>query len=300
MAGDWIPTSTNLVSKAEVVRIARDSGRSRHEVVGLLVHFWSWVSEETSTGTIDGVFVGDLPDIIGGDSAFWAAVESVGWVLDTVDGIEIPNADSWLTNGAKARLQKNKRQAEWRRGATVDACVDGHVDAHVDGDASTQAPTTEEKRREEKRKEEKREEGNPASSVDGSGETLFIEQPLPDEPKPFDQFVEAWNSQAERLGIPQCKKATESRKRAFRARWADQFWRDHFREAIDRIPEDPSRLGSAKGWVANIDWFLVEGTVPQIIEYRPPASRGSPAAYRAPVHNPATVAEDLNQWRGPE
>ncbi|MFW6124607.1 MAG: hypothetical protein ACOC46_00555 [Pirellulales bacterium] len=153
MAGDWIPIRTNLARSREVLAVARVTGRSRFEVVGLLVTFWGWASGETVDGLLARLTCADLCETVGGDSRFWEAVEAEGWLAGRDDGIMIPNFDRWLANGAKSRLQKAKRQASWRSKQQGDASTG---DAPVDGGASTSASTTGEERTEEERTVQKK------------------------------------------------------------------------------------------------------------------------------------------------
>lgn len=158
MAGDWIPYELALPTKGEVRRIARDAGVSRFEVCGRLMAFWGWASTETADGVLRGIYLADLSDLVGFDEPFWRAVVAVGWLRERRDGLLIPNAERWITRAAKARLQKNRRQQQWRDGrgdspddTSGDAPVDAPVDAgesppgddHVDVSGASKAPTTE-------------------------------------------------------------------------------------------------------------------------------------------------------------
>lgn len=141
MAGDWIPIQTDLSRRREVLSISRETGRSRFEVVGLLIEFWGWASGETDVDAIVDVYVDTLPSLVGGDTEFWTAVMRAGWLESTDTGICIPNFDRWMSKGAKSRLRKNLRQKKWRgeqseSGQNVDASVD------------TQPSTTEQNRTE--------------------------------------------------------------------------------------------------------------------------------------------------------
>ena len=127
MTGNWVPIRCDLVQNPRLQRIARASGRSRHEALGLLVHFWAWASCQTATGSLDGLTVEDLASLIGADLDFWRAVEVAGWLEATDNGLAVPRAEWWLGNGAKARILKNQRQSRWRdgrrsEGVSVDAC----------------------------------------------------------------------------------------------------------------------------------------------------------------------------------
>ncbi len=178
MRGSWIPVRIDLLDHPRLVRIARTSSRSRHEVLGLLVHFWAWASCQTVDGYVEGLTVEDLADLVGADLKFWRAVEEAGWLESSEAGLIVPRASWWLGNGSKARILKNQRQARWREGrrsrvAHVDApeapgfCNKRHSQsanfeeagcrrsggANVDGEASTNQGKT----------------GESGASVDGEG-----------------------------------------------------------------------------------------------------------------------------------
>ena len=135
MAGDWTAIEHATPRKPELLSIARSTGRSRHECLGLAVEFWAWAETVTVDGRINAP-LSSLPDLIGADLDFWRAMVRVGWLEtpqgDEADVLLVPRADHWLTNGAKSRITKSRRQARWRDG-------DGHVDGVVDA----KAPTTE-------------------------------------------------------------------------------------------------------------------------------------------------------------
>lgn len=110
MAGDWTAIEHGTVSKSEIGSLMAITGRSRHEVFGLMVHFWGWAETQTIDGKI-AMPISVMPSLVGGDAAFWEAVRSVGWLECLADGtLLIPRADHWLTKGAKARLKESRRK----------------------------------------------------------------------------------------------------------------------------------------------------------------------------------------------
>lgn len=147
MAGDWIPVQTDLSRRREVLSISKHTGRSRYEVVGLLIEFWGWASGETEDGEIVDVYVDTLPSLVGADTEFWSVLIRVGWLEETETGLRVPNFDRWMSSGAKSRLRKNLRQKNWRNEQLKNK---QNVDGHVDGSVDTQTSTTEENRTEEK------------------------------------------------------------------------------------------------------------------------------------------------------
>lgn len=119
MAGDWIPVRDDLCSVREVLGIAKRTGKPRQWVVGCLVQFWGWAQNETADGKLVDADVDALVDLLGIPKQFFIALVEVGWLLEGADdhpGVTIPNFDRWLSENAKRRLQKNKRQSAWREG----------------------------------------------------------------------------------------------------------------------------------------------------------------------------------------
>jgi hypothetical protein len=145
MAGDWIPIDTRIVRKRQVLRMASVMKVTPHHIVGLLVDVWSWAQENSVDGNVD-VHVDALAPHVDGGNELLQAMQQVGWLEVTETGVLFPNAEEWITKGAKARLEKNLRQKKWRHGRT-------NVDAHVDAPASTKAPTTEQNSTDKKERE---------------------------------------------------------------------------------------------------------------------------------------------------
>lgn len=140
MAAGWIPIFEDTPTKREIIAIASKTGRSRAEVLGLMISFWLWFQRESSGGALVDVHVDALVPHLGADCAFWSSVCDVGWIVDGNEGLSIPNADEWLSKGAKARLQKTKRQSDWRSGqAKTSTSASTSPSTH----ASTSASTTE-------------------------------------------------------------------------------------------------------------------------------------------------------------
>lgn len=138
MVADWIPVCRNTPRCAELVRIATKTKRRRRDVLGVLVEFWLWVSLETGDGFLAGYKLADLPVVIDDtDPSFWQAVADEGWIQVRDDGLMVPENQEtpFLERGAKSRLLKARRQAEWRAGSTKG-------DDEASTEASTVAPTS--------------------------------------------------------------------------------------------------------------------------------------------------------------
>ncbi len=88
-------------------------------------------------------------------------------------------------------------------------------------------------------------------------------------PVPYAEILNAWNMQAIAHGFHQTEKFTDKRKRALKARWKDEYWRGHWREALMLIHKNPWNLGkdpNNETWKATIDWFLRPDTVVKLLE----------------------------------
>ena len=150
MAGDWIKMRTNLHECPQVVRIASalnaDSRPHRQRVVGALHATWSLFGDHSEDGLLPGYTAETLDSLI--EWPGWAvALESVGWLRITPDGLVVPDFDEHNGNSAKRRAMDSTRK---RRVRILSAC-----------DADTL------RTREEKRREEKREKKNPPTPRGG-------------------------------------------------------------------------------------------------------------------------------------
>lgn len=101
----WIPIEVNTPRKVELVKIIKATGRLEDEALGLIVKFWCWVSRELKDGHVN-LPVSVLPDVVGGDEAFWSAVAAAGWMTPDEDGqgFVVPRSEHWMTDAAKERL----------------------------------------------------------------------------------------------------------------------------------------------------------------------------------------------------
>lgn len=81
------------------------------------------------------------------------------------------------------------------------------------------------------------------------------------------EFVECWNVQAKAIGWIPCVKVNSKRKGELRARWQEVFWRERWREAMEKAAPITGLRGlNERRWKANVDWFLRPGTVVKILE----------------------------------
>lgn len=103
--------------------------------------------------------------------------------------------------------------------------------------------------------------------------TLFGEPATPSSGASLRAHVEevcqAWNKTADRCGFVPCRRiATGTTRWTYAvARVADAGWWSEYRDALDRLQPTPFLTGrTARGWRANIEWFLRPNTVDKILE----------------------------------
>jgi len=141
MAGDWIKMRTALANEPEVFALARRLKIDRFAVVGRLHRLWSWASDATEDGTLEGVTTDDIDGLVE-CPGFSSALIHVGWLISTNEGetVCLPNFDRHNGASAKRRASEMERQRENR----------------THGKRTQSVPNAYEMRtREEKRREEK-------------------------------------------------------------------------------------------------------------------------------------------------
>jgi hypothetical protein len=93
------------------------------------------------------------------------------------------------------------------------------------------------------------------------------------------EVLESWNQTAQKHGLPKAMKLGVARERALRARLADAYWREHWRDALERIGQSSFLCGSnERGWKADLGWFAKPDSVLRILEGRYDDRKPNPAA----------------------
>lgn len=147
MAGDWIKFEVSTPEKQEVLAITVAMGWDDPDLtVGKLLRVWRWFDQHTVDGNGHGVSAA-LLDRIAGVTGFASAMEKVGWLSVTDDGIELSNFGRHNGETAKSRALTAKRVAKHKANAEANA---------TGNDKGNAANVTGELPREEKRREEKK------------------------------------------------------------------------------------------------------------------------------------------------
>jgi hypothetical protein len=150
MAGDWLKMDCSTPDKPEVLAITARMGWDDADLtVGKLFRVWRWFDQQTTDGNAVGV-TSALLDRIAGVSGFAQAMQSVGWLVVSDAGLELPNFEKHNGATAKSRAQTAKRVANHRASDESNADSNG-------------ARVTSALAREEKRREEKEEKSAPAA-----------------------------------------------------------------------------------------------------------------------------------------
>ena len=146
----WIKLRKDLATDLSVISMAEALDEHEFTVVGRLHHFWSWADSQTKDGFIPGITARWIDRYVQREG-FVDALVDAGWLQVDDSGVTIPGFQEHMSESAKKRAEKTKRQRDWRerKNAACSGDVDDAVDASVDAPTSTSTSTREEKRREE-------------------------------------------------------------------------------------------------------------------------------------------------------
>lgn len=149
MAGDWIKMEAATPDKPEVLAITAALGWDDPDhTVGKLFRIWRWFDQHTLDGNARSVTTA-LVDRMCGVSGFASAMQSVGWLEVSADGIRLPKFDRHCGKTAKQRALTAQRVAAHKSNAGGNETGnDGG-----NGGSVTSALPREEKRREERKEE---------------------------------------------------------------------------------------------------------------------------------------------------
>jgi len=138
----WIPIRVDLHSTPEVVRLARLSNRGVDEIVGLLVRFWSWASQNSSDGVLRGLQPMDVSLASNVPVEFLCAMSQAGWLCVDEDGtMRVPKFERWfgrnhnepVQNGADASTRAAPtRGIDWSKVSFPGGCDTEEVRQAID------------------------------------------------------------------------------------------------------------------------------------------------------------------------
>ena len=181
MAGDWIKMRKSLLGDPRVVRIMSALRADRFRTIGGLFSAWCLLDEQTEDGMLCG-YTAEVFDEVVGIQGLAKAMQSVGWLVISPQGVAAPNFTEHNGKSAKRRDQENVRKMSAR---------------HAD---KMQTESALEKRREEKsdRREEKKIEETKEDPTTAQCEKFARAEYSPD----FQRFWDAYPTRR-RLGKKQ-------------------------------------------------------------------------------------------------
>lgn len=247
MAGEWLKFEKATPDKPEVFAIASALNLDPDAVVGKLIRVWSWFDTHTTDGNARGV-TSSLLDRIAGVTGFVTAMESVGWLATSAEGVSLPNFDLHTGETAKGRAQAAKRAANHRKKSNGE---------------SNGASVTSALPREEKRREEEKQEQEPAGSAS-------LGDDIP--PCPQSEIVRLYHELLP--ACPRMKVWDGDRARALRTRWREDDKRqslDYWRRFFTHVAASPFLTGQSSGrdgrpFVADLEWLVKKGNFIKVIE----------------------------------
>ncbi|WP_323908524.1 hypothetical protein [Aeromonas caviae] len=147
MAGDWIKMRLDLPRRPQVAAMAAMIGSTRPTVIGGLFVAWGLFDANTTDGFLR-FYTPEMLDREAELAGFAGAMERVGWLLVSPDGLTMPDFDDHMGECAKRRENDAKRQAVHRAKKKAEAAErDASLLCH--SDKSQMSRLREEKSREE-------------------------------------------------------------------------------------------------------------------------------------------------------
>lgn len=143
MANDWIKMRMDLQTHPKIVRILSATKSDKFRVIGGLHSVWCVFDTHSEDGTLKGYTLQTMDHIIGWPG-FSAAVSSVGWLIETPEGLVMPDFEEHNGASAKRRSEDTKRKRKIRMSAKCPQSV-----RKVSEESADEKTTREEKRREE-------------------------------------------------------------------------------------------------------------------------------------------------------
>lgn len=153
MAGDWIKMRKSLLGDPRVVRIMSALRADRFRTIGGLFSAWCLLDEQTEDGMLQG-YTAEVFDEVVGIQGLAKAMQNVGWLVISPQGVAAPNFTEHNGKSAKRRDQENVRKMSAR-----------HADKMQTESALEKRREEKNERREEKRIEEDTNTDIPAASL---------------------------------------------------------------------------------------------------------------------------------------
>lgn len=252
VAGEWLKFEKATPDKPEVFAIATHLDIDPDAVVGKLIRVWSWFDTHTMDGNAVSV-TSALLDRVAGVTGFVRAMERVGWICVTPDGVSLPNFDRHTGETAKGRALTAKRASEHRAKSNA---------------ASVTSTVTPALPREEKRREEEKQEANASLSPAGDPPPSKV----PD--CPHEAILALYHELLP--ANPRIKTWDGNRAATLRTRWREDEKRqslDYWRRFFSHVAASPFLTGQRDGsngrpFLPGLEWMVKPSNFAKIIENR--------------------------------
>lgn len=144
MAGDWIKMRGNLWDDPRIARLCDITEASEATIIGGLYWLWSTADQHTEDGFMPGLTFRSI-DRKTGIQGFANALQSICWISENNDGIELINFNDHNGQSAKRRCTDAQRKANGRNLSAPEA----DKNEKEDGQNRQLLGAREEKRRED-------------------------------------------------------------------------------------------------------------------------------------------------------
>ena len=119
MAGDWIKMRSDLFTHPKVIRISSALKADTLKTIGGLMSVWCLFDAHSVDGDLPGYSKETLDSHVRWEGIS-SAMESVGWLLENEEGLELPNFESHNGQSAKRRAQDADRKKASRKLSALD------------------------------------------------------------------------------------------------------------------------------------------------------------------------------------
>lgn len=231
MAGDWVKFEVDTFEKPEVIKMADELGIPEEHVAGCLLKVWCWFDKQSRDGHVSSVtekYIDRVTSVTG----FVQAMQEVGWLIVSDDGLCLPKFDRHNGKSAKSRALTTDRKRMERSRSERDISVT----------------------REEKRKENSKRKSEPVIPPCPHSEIIKLyHETLPEHQRVTESL---WNDS-------QRAKDLQARWRQSQKHQTLDFWRWFF----ENVKTNPHWMGkNESGWRPDLGWLIKKSNFIKVVE----------------------------------
>ena len=183
-ASDWMKMRTNLWDDPRVGRMADDAGVGEAAIIGALYWLWATADEHSTDGMLAGMTLRQM-DRKTGVVGFGNAVASIGWVIESAEGVQLVRFEEHNGQSAKRRASESVRKMSARDADKVqtESGCQAHLELEVEEEKKDQKP-----------------------------DQKILAGKRPRDPKPVTPFDQFWSAYPRKVKKPKAAKVWESKK----------------------------------------------------------------------------------------